>query len=155
MVEVVIKKYIAKSILYGIFASSILLGVYFAILTLVSGWDFTQGQFSEFWYFIVGLALGFGVQVGLYTHLRQLVHVMSMSMGGGTVAMTGTTSTLAMISCCAHYLVNILPILGIAGAIAIIAQYQTEIFWVGLAFNLFGILFISNKVIKFNKTHAK
>jgi Cu+-exporting ATPase len=144
---------IIKPILYGIIASLLLLGIYFTVLILLSGWGFTQDQFSQFWYFIVSLALGFGIQVGLFTYLKDAVKNSNMAMEGKTVAVTGTTSTLSMISCCAHYLVNIVPILGIAGAISIIAQYQTEIFWVGLAFNIFGIAFISNKIIKFKKYH--
>lgn len=74
-----------------------------------------------------------------------------MTMGRGTVAVTGTTSTFAMISCCAHYLANIAPILGIAGALFLIAQYQVKIFWVGLAFNIFGIMFLGNKISQFKK----
>jgi len=144
---------IIKPISYGIIASALLLGIYFTVLVLLSGWDFTQNQFSQFWYFIVSLALGFGIQVSLFTYLKDAVKNSNMAMGGKTVAVTGTTSTLSMISCCAHYLVNIVPILGIAGALSVIAQYQTEIFWVGLAFNIFGIAFISNKIIKFKKYH--
>ena len=72
-------------------------------------------------------------------------------MGGKTIVVTGTTSTLTMISCCAHYLVNILPILGVTGVLSIIAQYQIEFFWVGLVFNVFGIVFISKKIIAFKK----
>ncbi|MCK9211779.1 MAG: hypothetical protein WC798_03485 [Candidatus Paceibacterota bacterium] len=143
----------AKPILYGALASAILLGVYFAVLTLVSGWGYTLSQFATYWYFIVSLAVGFGIQIGLYSYLKHLVRTSSMVMGGKTVAVTGTTSTLAMISCCAHYLVNIIPILGIAGALTVIAQYQTEIFWVGITFNVFGIWFISNKIVQFKKHH--
>ena len=70
---------------------------------------------------------------------------------GKVVGVSATTSTAAMISCCAHYLVNIVPILGITGLATFVAQYQINIFWVGLVFNLFGILFISNKIRKFRK----
>ncbi|MEK7193415.1 MAG: hypothetical protein AAB652_01355 [Patescibacteria group bacterium] len=128
-----------------------LLLLYFLIVTLVSGFKFALTQFSSYWYFLISLALGFGIQIGLYSYLKQLVKNSGAIMGGKTVAVTGTTSTLAMISCCAHYLANIVPILGIAGALSIIAQYQIEIFWVGLFFNVFGIAFISNKIIKFKK----
>ena|SRR3989344_6182198 len=129
---------ILQSIAYGILASSILLGVYFIVLSLVSGWSFAQDQFSLFWYFIVSLAVGFGIQIGLYTYLKNLVkggHGMGKILG-----VTGTTSTTAMISCCTHYLVNLLPILGVAGVVTFVAQYQTQLFWVGLLFNLGGIL---------------
>ena len=132
-------------------ATALLLGLYFLIVSGISGFPFALSQFWMYWYFFVSLAVGFGVQVGLYVYLRYLVKNNSMVMGGAEVAVTGTTSTLAMVSCCAHYLVNIVPILGIAGALSIIAQYQVKIFWVGIAFNIFGILFIANKVIKFKK----
>lgn len=140
---------IAKSTLFGILASSILLGVYFAVLTLVSGWSFAQSQFASYWYFTVSLVVGFGIQIALYQYLKSLVHS-----GQGmekVVGVSGTTSTAAMISCCAHYLVNLVPILGITGLATFVAQYQIKIFWVGLAFNIFGIVFISSKIIKLKK----
>ncbi len=130
-----------------------LLFVYFILVGLISGIKFALSQFSTYWYFLISLAVGFGVQMGLYLYLRYLVKNSSMKMGGKTIAVTGTTSTLAMISCCAHYLANIVPILGIAGALTIVAQYQIEIFWVGLVFNLFGITFIVNKIVKFKNAH--
>lgn len=138
-----------KSILYGILASTILLGIYFAVLTLVSGWSFAQEQFSSYWYFIVSLAVGFGIQIALYQYIKSLVH--SGKGMGKVVGVSGTTSTLSMISCCSHYLINIIPILGISGTFMFITSYQVEIFWIGLFFNISGILFISNKIIKFKK----
>ncbi|MBI2050971.1 MAG: hypothetical protein HYT31_04155 [Parcubacteria group bacterium] len=144
---------IVKPVLYGALASLILLGVYFAALTLVSGWPFAQSQFKQFWYFIVSLALGFGLQAGLYTYLKQAIRSHGSQGAGGAVAATGATSTLAMVSCCAHYLANIIPILGIAGALTIVAQYQTELFWVGIAFNVAGIAYITNKIIKYQRQH--
>jgi len=138
-----------KSILYGMLASAILLGVYFVVLTLVSGWSFAQSQFSAYWYFIISLVVGFGIQIALYQYLKGRVH--SGQGMGKVVGVSGTTSTAAMISCCAHYLVNLVPILGITGLATFVAQYQIKIFWIGLAFNVFGVVFISNKIIKFKK----
>lgn len=132
-------------------SASLLLAVYFTIVSLVSGWEFAQDQFRQFWFFVVSLAVGFGIQIGLYSYLRQEIHAMHMKAPSRTVAVTGTTSTLAMISCCAHYLANIIPILGIAGALSIVGQYQKELFWVGLAFNAAGIAYIARKVYQFQK----
>lgn len=140
---------ITKPILYGTLASAVLLGVYFTVLTLVSGWSFAQDQFATYWYFIVSLVVGFGIQIGLYQYIKTLVHE-GRGMGK-VVGVSGTTSTTAMISCCAHYLVNLVPILGVTGLATFVSQYQIKIFWVGLAFNIFGIVFISNKIIKFKK----
>lgn len=136
-----------KSILFGISSGLLLLGVYFAVLTLVSGWNFAQDQFADFWYFIVSLAVGFGIQIGLYTYLRSLIK--GMHGEGKVLGVTGTTSTAAMISCCTHYLANLLPILGVAGVVTFVAQYQTELFWVGILFNLAGIAYMANRIFKF------
>ncbi|MBI2475062.1 hypothetical protein HYV69_01420 [Candidatus Uhrbacteria bacterium] len=138
-----------KPIFYGALAGLILLGIYFGILTLVSGWNFAQVQFSDFWYFIVSLTGGFGIQVGLYVYLKNLVK--SGRGSGKILGVTGATSTASMISCCAHYLVNLLPILGIAGIVTFITQYQIELFWVGLLFNLLGIILMLKRIYLFKK----
>lgn len=140
---------IEKPAFFGILASVILLGIYFVVLTLVSGWNYALGQFSQFWYFIVSLAAGFGIQIGLYTYLRNLIHGGTGS--GKVLGVTGTTSTAAMISCCTHYLVNFLPVLGVTGLVTFVAQYQTELFWVGILFNLSGIGYMINKILKFRQ----
>ena len=144
------KATITKPILYGAIGTTALLGVYFSIITLVSDWTFALDQFSQFWYFIVSLAVGFGIQVGLYTYLKNVIHRINSS--GKVLAVSGATSTGAMISCCAHYLINILPVLGITGFVSIISQYQVEFFWIGLAFNIVGIIYIARKVIIFHQT---
>ena len=143
----------AKPILYGAAASSLLLAVYFIILTLVSGWEFALQQFTQFWYFIVALAIGFGVQVGLFLRLR---HVTDHGDGSGkVVAVSGGTSTVAMISCCTHYLVNILPVLGATGVVALVAQFQAELFWVGLAFNAGGVAYVGSKLLQASRHMAQ
>ncbi|MBI2329955.1 hypothetical protein HYU94_01030 [Candidatus Daviesbacteria bacterium] len=139
---------IKKSIFKGILAALLLLSVYFLILTLVSGWDFAWGQFTQYWYYIVSLSLGFGIQFGLYSYLKSII---KQAATGKVLATTGTTSGVAMISCCAHYLTNILPILGVTGIITIISQYQIQLFWFGLIFNLLGIIYIGKKVVKIFK----
>lgn len=142
----------SRAIVYGVVGIASLLGIYFAILAAVSGWEFTLSQFFDFWYFIISLAAGFGIQIGLYSYLRNAVR--SMDMSGKVVAVSGTTSTAAMISCCAHYLTNILPVIGAAGAVALVAQYQIELFWFGLASNLAGIMYMTTRVVKFSHAHA-
>jgi len=116
---------------------------------IVSGWDFTQSQFRDNWYWIVALSVGFGTQISLFTYLRNLYRG---QISAKVVAASGTTSTIAMISCCAHYLVNILPVIGVSGLVAIIGQYQTELFWIGLISNLIGVAYMTNKLIKFKSS---
>ncbi len=138
---------------FGVLAFGLLLGAYFSVLTLVSGWKFTVEQFYEFWFYVVLLAGGFGLQVALFTRLRQLL--MHKDGSRAVMATTGTTSTAAMISCCAHYLVNVAPVLGATGLVTFATQYQVEFFWVGLAFNAAGIAYIGNKLWNATKDHAQ
>jgi len=144
---------VARPARFGAIAFGLLLSVYFGVLTAVSGWTFTVSQFSDFWYYILPLAGGFGLQVALYTRLRQVVHQSRES--GAVMAASGTTSTAAMISCCAHYLVNIAPVIGATGLVTFATQYQVEFFWVGLAFNAAGIAFIGDRLWKATKEHAQ
>jgi Cu+-exporting ATPase len=138
---------------YGALAFGLLLAVYFSLLTLISGWKFTLSQFYDFWFYIVPLGAGFGVQVGLYTRLRQLLH--GSTDAKAVMATSGTTSTAAMISCCAHYLINVAPVLGATGIVTFAAQYQVEFFWIGIAFNAAGIAYIGNKLFNATKEHAQ
>lgn len=140
---------ISKAAAMGVLATVGLLGFYFLILSLVSDWAFAVDQFATFRYYIISLAIGFGIQIGLYTYLRSAIQ--SHCSSGKVVAVSGTTSTVAMISCCAHYLANILPVIGAAGLITLVGQYQVELFWVGLASNAAGILYVASKVVQFSK----
>ena len=146
-----LEKNIIKPIVYGSLASGILLGVYFSILSLVSGWGFAKDQFSLFWYFIASLAVGFGIQIGLYAHLKELIK--GGQRNGKVLGVTGATSTAAMISCCAHYLANLLPVLGVTGLVTFVAQYQVKLFWVGIFFNIASIVYMISRIIKFKKDH--
>lgn len=137
---------------FGVGAFGALLVLYFGILALVSGWSFTLQQFAEFWFYIVPLAAGFGLQVALFLKLREVVS--RAKEAGAVIAASGTTSTAAMISCCAHYLANAAPVLGATGLVAFAAQFQVELFWVGLAFNVAGIAYVGTKLWKATKAHA-
>lgn len=134
----------------GLLGASALLLLYFGLLTALSGWSFTLDQFREFWPYIVALATGFGVQVGLFTHLHRTMHAAS----GTVVAATGTTSGLAMLSCCTHYLVTLLPALGATGLVNFVGAYQVELLWFGLIANLAGIFYVGRRVIAVSRAAA-
>lgn len=139
---------IVRAAASGVAAAALLLGFYFGVLTLVSGWPFTLEQFVSYWYFIVPLAVGFGTQVGLFMYLRRAVHAAA---SGRVVAATGTASGAAMISCCTHYLVNLLPALGATGLVTFVGEYQVELFWFGLLSNLAGIAYIGRRLVVFTQ----
>jgi YHS domain-containing protein len=127
----------------GLAASAIMLGVYFGVLSLLSGWQFTVEQFVDWWPYIVALATGFGIQAGLFVYLRRAVQAAA---SGKVMMATGTTSGVAMLSCCSHYLVNLLPVLGATGLVSFVGQYQVELFWFGIVSNFAGIAYIGRRV---------
>ncbi|MBI4092612.1 MAG: hypothetical protein HY420_01680 [Candidatus Kerfeldbacteria bacterium] len=140
---------IKRPIIIGTISTVGLLVVYLSVVSALSGWSTARDQWSSFWPYLVGLAIGFGVQVGLYAYLRRAVHRGQST--GKIVAVTGTTSTAAMVSCCTHYLVNLLPVLGATGIATFVGQYQIKLFWVGLAANAAGVIFVMSRVVKFKK----
>ncbi len=144
---------IARPAGFGAAASAALLAIYFGALTLISGWSFTLDQFREFWFYIVPLAAGFGAQVTLYVRLRDVVT--RTKDARGVVAASGTTSAAAMVSCCAHYLMNVAPVLGATGLVTFVAQFQVELFWLGLLFNFGGIAYVANKLVQASRQHAQ
>lgn len=143
----------ARAFFYGLAACIALIAVYFTVVGLLSGVAYAREEFAAYRVFLVSLAAGFGVQVGLYTYLRQLVAAGGAS--GRVLAVSGTSSTAAMVSCCAHYLVNLLPVLGATGLVTLAAQYQVQFFWAGLAFNVAGIAYILRRVLQAAREHAR
>jgi len=113
-----------------------LLGLYAAIMTILNGWAATVEQFSALWYLMVPLALGFGIQVGLYTKLKAKLREQSK----GALAAGGTSAGTAMLACCAHHATDVLPILGLSGASLFLLQFQKPILLVSLGINAVGIV---------------
>ena len=144
---------LSKPILFGILSAVFLLGFYFEILTFISGWPFAKSQFYSFWPYILSLSFGFGIQIGLFTYLKNAIHNAGQS--GKILVVSGGTSTVAMISCCAHYLANLLPVIATTGFISLISQYQIELFWLGLISNLIGIIYISRKILQFKSSNGR
>ena len=137
------KIFIYRSILYGTMAGLLLLSFYIALLTAISGLVFAKAELAQNWPYILALDVGFGLQVALYVQLRSVAA--GRGGGGRMLGVTGTTSALSMVSCCAHYVLNILPILGVVGAVSFVAAYQRDILWFGIAANLGGLLFIGRR----------
>jgi hypothetical protein len=99
-------------------------------------------QFEEYRWWILALAAGLGVQATLYSFLRKRLKGKNVKSAKSSLAASGGMSTASMAACCAHYLVAFLPALGLpflSAAAAGLAEYQTQLFLLGVLSNLFGI----------------
>jgi hypothetical protein len=131
---------INKPVLWGTAASSILLIVYFFVLTIANSFTHSVEQFLDMWYWIALLVVGFGLQVGLFTYIRGMTRLQKESgVAASSVAAAGGISTTSMIACCAHHVTDIFPLLGISAAAVFLNEYQNLFIIVGVLSNLIGI----------------
>lgn len=128
----------SRPVLAGVAAAVGLATVYSLVIGLASGsWSHLTERWRADVVFLVPVAAGFGIQVGLYLHVRRLVRG-----GGQAVALAAgstTSSTAAMVACCLHHLSDVLPLVGLAGAAAFVVQYRLPVIAVSLGASATGI----------------
>ncbi|NOY10131.1 MAG: hypothetical protein GXP33_14960 [Spirochaetes bacterium] len=141
---------IGKPVLWGIIAGTLLLLVYFSVLTFANSLRHAVEQFKEMWYWVVLLVAGFGTQAGLYTYIRTVFRLRKESgIAASTVAAAGGISTTSMIACCAHHVTDFLPVLGISAAMIFFNQFQNLFIITGVLSNVIGI----NLMLKIIQEH--
>lgn len=121
----------------GALASLLLLGFYLGIVTLAESWTHAVDQLAELWYWMTPLIIGFGMQAGLFFFIRHAVRRRKAAVG--SVAVSGGVSAGSMVACCAHHLVDVLPLLGLSGAALFLADYQVFFIAIGVVSNIAGI----------------
>ncbi len=122
-----------NSILYGILAGLALLVFYLAVVSFFQGVEFAFFNLRSLWYLIFPLAIGFGIQIGLYFSIK---HTAALT---GTVAGTGGISAGSMIACCSHFLLSAIPFIGLSGIAAFLSAYQKWFLVLGIISNIVGI----------------
>lgn len=134
----------------GIAGVVTLAGLYFGIVSWAESPQHALELFWEDRWIVFPIILGFGLQVGLYTilKLRLFVPVATIGASGPMIGAGGTTSTIAMVACCAHHVTDVLPILGLTAAATFFAQYRIVFTLVGLGTTLMGILMMLFILIK-------
>src|SRR5574338_713336 len=134
----------------GFLGALFLTGLYFGIVSWAESPEHALEFFWQDRWIVIPIILGFGVQVALYVILKKRLFVPVASVGpsGMLTGAGGTTSTIAMVACCAHHVTDVLPILGLTAAATFLAQYRTTFMLVGLATTLVGIVFMLVILIK-------
>jgi len=132
---------------------SFLAGLYFGIMSWAEGLQVARDLFWAERWFVIPLIVGFGVQVALYTMLKFRLFVpveaaersgaLTLAPGASAgVGVSGTTSTVAMVSCCVHHVTDVLPILGLTAAATFLGQYRVAFMWIALGTTMLGIMFM-------------
>jgi len=126
-----------RAIIYGGFAGIIVLMINWIVLALLDYPEMAINIISNNWILLILLIGGFSLQVGLFTYFHKL-NAISCS----TTFTSGGISTVSMILCCSHYLLNVLPFLGAfigASSLFALAKYTPYFLWLGVISNVVGI----------------
>lgn len=121
----------------GASASALMFALYFSLLSVLQSPAHAIEQFASLWYFMLPLVVGFGIQVGLFTKLRQ---------NGECVAASGGVSVASMAACCAHHVTDLVPFLGLSAGAIFLSKYQTFFLVLGLSSNLVGTTFMLDRL---------
>ncbi len=137
-----------KYYVIGTTASLSLLILYFSVMVVATGSLKTSvNQFQDMWYWLISLSIGFGIQIGLYIKLRSIIKETN-KIPAGVATASGGTSGISMISCCAHHMVEILPVVGLSGAAVFLTNYQIPLITLGIIMNIGGTLYILRVIRK-------
>lgn len=134
----------ARSIVAGIVGSAALLAGYLGVISLAQGVGHAIDQLTTDAVFVGPIAAGFGIQIALFVELRA-VDRRHRATAAVTAAGTGT-SAAAMLACCAHHLVDLLPLVGLSAAAVFLNAYKTPLFLLGIAMNIIGIVVIARRL---------
>lgn len=138
-----------KSLAYGILSGIGILALYILILTMFQSYGFAIYEFKRLWVWLVPLSAGFGAQIGLYNSIK---HDATIKAG---VSTSGTISGGSMLVCCSHYLLSIIPIIGITGLSTLtlfLMAYQKAFFSIGIASSILGITLMLRHKMKIKKS---
>jgi hypothetical protein len=133
-----------RSVAAGLAGAAALLGLYLGIISLTQGVGHAFEQLATDAIFVGLIAAGFGTQIALFVELRT-VDRLHRAAAAVTAAGTGTSAAV-MLACCAHHLVDLLPIVGFSAAAVFLNAYKTPLFLVGIGMNLIGIVVIARQL---------
>ena len=128
-----------KPLFFGILGSVLLLGLYFIIVSLANSFQHALQEFQRMWYWMLLLVIGFGVQIGLMSYIREVMKAKKSFTSTKKVVATGSISTASMISCCAHHITDIIPILGVSAVSLFFTKYQVWFLIIGILSNILGV----------------
>lgn len=133
-----------RSIAAGVVGAAVLLSLYLGIVSLAQGIEHALEQLATDALFVGLITVGFATQIALFAELRVLDR-RHRAAAAVTVAGTGT-SAAAMLACCAHHLVDLLPLVGLSAAAVFLDAYKTPLLFVGIGMNIIGIVVIARQL---------
>ena len=135
--------------LIGLLGGGFLVLLYLGIVTWAQGWSHALELLSQDRAFVAAIAVGFGLQVGLYGYLRLVVHHgVRLAMPTAATGVGTGTSSVAMLACCLHHVTDVLPLVGLSGAAIFLNDYRVPFMVGGLVVNGMGVAIMLRVVLQ-------
>ncbi|MBI4338255.1 MAG: hypothetical protein HY683_10560 [Chloroflexi bacterium] len=142
-------------LILGLAGAGALVLLYLGTVTWAQGIDHALELLSQDRAFVAAIAAGFGIQIGLYSYLRLVVHHgVRLAVPTATTGMGTGASSMAMVACCLHHVADVLPVLGLSGAAIFLNQYRIPFMVAGLVVNAMGIA-IMVRVVLGGRAHLR
>lgn len=120
-----------RAIIIGFLASQALLIFYFLLMLLGrNSFSAALEQLQTLRLWIIPLITTFGIEVGLFSYLKGKQEISAKS-----TAVSGATSGVAMVACCAHHITDILPLVGLSVFATFLTAYQPWFLALGIVSN--------------------
>ena len=126
-----------KGVIWGVSVAVFVILINWIVLSLLGFPLMAMDIIRRYWYLLILLIGGFGLQIGLFVYYKSLNVI-----GCSTVAVSGGISSVSMILCCSHYILNLLPFLGALVGVsffAALSRYTLHFLILGVVSNVVGI----------------
>jgi hypothetical protein len=131
-------RFLLKTIIGG----GALLTLYIVVLIIGNSVDHAINQLMDWWPWVTIQTLGFGIQVGIFFHIRDKNKAGKLRGTSSSLAVGGGVSAGSMVACCLHHVTDVLPIVGFSAATLFLIQYQSIFMTLGVLSNIVGLLFM-------------
>lgn len=146
-----------KPLLWGSISIAGMATLYTLLLIITTGdlshpWDF----FLDKWMLLTPLFLSFGIQIFLLQKIKMCHQTVTNKDSLNIVPTSASigTNTVSMISCCAHHIADIVPVLGAFGIAGVLTEYQDWFLIFGILVNIGGIFYFFKKYYEKKKNIA-
>ena len=132
----------------GTIGALALLALYVGLVSWAQGPTHARQLLWDDRYFAGTIAMGFGIQIALYTYIRIIAARAALAAATGVTAAGTGTSTAAMVACCAHHVADALPLLGLSAAAVFLNDYRLAVMSLGLAMNALGVVILARLALR-------
>lgn len=130
----------------GAVAMLAMAGFYAVVVGWAGGTEHLADQVRKDWWLLTPITVAFAAQVAVMVELRAR-HARHHALAPASGA-AGSASAAGMIACCAHHIVELAPVAGLAGFATTVNDARVPLMLAGLALNLVVLAFAARRLVR-------